>query len=575
MNSGPARIPPGKRLLAPGRGIALCAALALAAFSGAPSQGTQFGQCAQDSPGAIAASTPGAAQAGAEILSAGGNAIDAAVAAAFALTVTDPAMTSLAGRTQILAHLQGGRIVGLDGATQQPPGVPPLAEKEDRAAYQTVPIPGNPATLLHLHRLHGRLPRARVLAPAIRLAEVGFPVSPRVAEIWEEERPRFEKDLGARKHYLKPDGSAYRAGETYRNPAIARLLRALARDGRDAFYRGDTGKTVAADVTGQGGFVKAPDLVNYRPGDGAVVRTRYRDWEVLTLGRHAWGNTLAEMLNILSHFELQRGSPTPRELELVARTIAQALQDRPQALGTLAPKKDGLSLDLISSLEFARERAERVRKALGEPAPSAPQAPLSPPQGEDHDTTHLSVMDAEGNAVALTTSIGPRFGARVASPELGFFYAHSYRMRSSPEPGARDHTEMTPTIVLRDGRPVLVIGAAGSERIPGAILQVLSHLLDRGLPLEEALRAPRVFSADANRIRLWDDTPAAVRQALRQRGFDLELVTRDPRRHLGIVHAVARDPATGVLTGAADPVYDGAALNAPPGKARSGQNQEP
>lgn len=178
---------------------------------------------------------------------------------------------------------------------------------------------------------------------------------------------------------------------------------------------------------------------------------------------------------------------------------------------------------------------------------------------DGHDTTHLSVMDAEGNAVALTTSIGPRFGARVATPELGFLYAHSYRMRSSPEPRARDYTEMTPTIVLRDGRPFLVVGAAGSERIPGAILHVLSNVIDRGMPLEQAVAAPRVFSPDGKRVRMHDDTSAAVVEALRARGFRLELVPRGISRHLGIVQAVMFDAASGEFTGAADPVYDGSA----------------
>ena len=225
-------------------------------------------------------------------------------------------------------------------------------------------------------------------------------------------------------------------------------------------------------------------------------------WPVLMMHgggqtRHAWGNTLAEMLNILAEFPALKDVASAQEMELVARVIAQSLQDRPQALGTLAPKKDGLALDMLSSREFARERAERIRAARqAEPQRTGGEAPRD--NREDHDTTHLSVMDAEGNAVALTTSIGPRFGARVASPQLGFFYAHSYRMRSSPEPGARDHTEMTPTIVLHQGKPVLVIGAAGSERIPGAILQVLSNVLDRGMSLREAVRAPRPAAKSAS-----------------------------------------------------------------------------
>jgi gamma-glutamyltranspeptidase/glutathione hydrolase len=502
----------------------------------------------------VAASTPAAARAGAEILEAGGNAVDAAVATAFALMVTDPAMTSLGGRSQILAFLRDGRIVGIDGATQQPAGVPPLGPGEDRTGYRIVPVPGNPAALLHFQKLHGKLPRGKVLEPAIRLAAEGFSVTPRIAEIWAEERPRIEPDPAARQHYLKADGSAYGAGDTYGNRALAGALRALAKDGPAGFYQGAMGRAIAREITAAGGYVHAEDLARYRPGDGAVVRTMYRGYEVLTLGRQAWGNTLVEMLNILGHFEIQRGAPRAHEFELLARIITQALEDRPQALGTLAPKPQGLPLELISSQEFARKRAEEIRRALAAPVLKVATPPAD---GEDQDTTHMSVMDAEGHAVSLTTSIGPRFGARVVSKQFGFFFAHSYRMRSSPEPGARDYTEMTPTIVLRGGHPVLAIGAAGSERIPGAILQVLSYVLDRGLPIEEAIRAPRVFSADARRIRLWNDTPQAALEELRRRGFAVDLVPREPRRHLGIVHAVARDPATGNLSGAADSVYDG------------------
>lgn len=555
MNRRLPRAAPRWRPLRALSALVLLAAMALA-FALA-SGGAWAQNAAPKSRGVVAASTPAAASAGAEILGAGGNAVDAAVATAFALLVSDPAMTSLAGRTQILAYLRDGRIVGIDGATQQPAGVPQLGANDDRTGYRAVPVPGNPAALLQFHKLYGKLPRAKVLAPAMRLAESGFPVTKHIAEIWEEERPRIAPDASASRHYLKADGSAYRLSETYRNPAIAGVLRALAIEGADAFYRGATGQIIAGEITAGGGYVRAEDLARYRPEEGAVVRTTYRGYEVLTLGRHAWGNTLVEMLHILAQFELlPRGPANAREMELLARIIAQSLADRPQALGTLAPKRNGLSLELISSQEFAKKRAEEIRRALDAPV----RRDAAPPgDGEEQDTTHLSVMDADGNAVSLTTSIGPRFGARVASAQFGFFYAHSYRMRSSPEPGARDYTEMTPTIVLRAGQPVLVIGAAGSERIPGAILQVLSYALDRGLPIEEAIRAPRVFSADAQRIRLWDDTTTEVLNALRARGFEVEAVPREPRRHLGMVHAVARDPKSGTMTGAADPIYDGAA----------------
>ena len=167
-------------------------------------------------------------------------------------------------------------------------------------------------------------------------------------------------------------------------------------------------------------------------------------------------------------------------------------------------------------------------------------------------------MDKEGNAVSQTTSIGPSFGSRVATPELGFLYAHSYRMKADPTPGARDETEMTPTILSRNGRPFLAIGAAGSERIPTAILQVIVNVIDRGMPLDKAVAAPRIF-AIGNLLLLNSGVPTTIADGMRRRGYDVQLGGQDFRQHLGIVQAVLYDARTGIFSGAADPAYDGIA----------------
>lgn len=500
--------------------------------------------------GMTAASTPAAAEAGAELLAAGGNAMDAAAAAAFALAVTDPPMTSLAGRCQIVIRRAGGRLFGIDGATRVPAGY--------RAAKQSgrgvAPVPGNPAALARLLGAYGRLPLSRALEPAIRLAEGGFAVTPRLAEIFAAERAKLASDPGARRHFLRSDGAPYAAGETLRQPALAETLRRLARGGTRAFYGAEAGAALAGDLAA--GFVRAADLAAYRPGEGLLVRGRFRDATVISLGRHAWGNTLAELLNIASHFEFAPGGPDPREVELLTRIIAQAMEDRPQFLRTLAPKAGGVPLEQLPAAELARERAERIRAALGRPV----RREAGPAPDDGHDTTHLSTIDREGNAVALTTSIGPRFGAGVAHPELGFFYAHSYQMAGgTAKPGARDLTEMSPCIALRDGGQVLSLGAAGSERIPPSVMQVLVNRLGRGWPLERSVRAPRVF-CERTRVRLHEELRGADRH-LQALGFAVE-VAEGIARHLGIVHAVEFDPRTGVLDGAADPVYDGRAVTA-------------
>jgi len=535
----------------------LSALLLLAGLGHAQTSASPVAKTARSRLGMVATSNPHATAAGVKILEAGGNAVDAAAAACFALMVTDLPMTSLGGRTQILLVLKDGRVVGIDGATEAPASVPPLANPdEDRGGYQIVPVPGNPAALAEAVGMYGKLTLAQVLEPAIEIAEKGFPVTPNVAAIWQNGREQLAGNAGASAAYLKPDGSAYEEGEVFKNPQVARVLRALAESGPEVFYRGWIAEAIVKDAKKNGGYIRASDLEDYAPQPATVVRTSYRGYEIVTLGRHAWGNTLAEMLNILGHFRLRPGGPTTRDVELFARIIRQALDDRPQLLGSLKPKPGGYALEEISSTEFAAQRAEQIRREM-ESAGVPPSAPDD--STERGETTHLSAMDAEGNAVALTTSIGPRFGSRVATPELGFLYAHSYRMRSDPTPHERDLTEMTPTIVLRDGRPILAIGAAGSAMIPGAILHVLSYVIDRGYPLEKAMQAPRIAWSGST-LRVHEDWPRAFAERLRARGFTkMDVLPRTINRHLGIVQAVLLDEKSGEFVGAADPVYDGAA----------------
>jgi gamma-glutamyltranspeptidase/glutathione hydrolase len=180
----------------------------------------------------VVTGSPYATKAAVTILEAGGNAVDAAAAACFALTVTDPAMASLGGRVQMVIALEDGRVVGVDGATEAPAHVPPLTEPEDkRDGYQLVPIPGLPAALAYAVERHGDLPLAQVLEPAIELAEDGFEVTRRVGEIWESLREQLAANPSAADFYLKPDGSSYRAGEIFRHPRLASLLRRMAESG--------------------------------------------------------------------------------------------------------------------------------------------------------------------------------------------------------------------------------------------------------------------------------------------------------------------------------------------------------
>lgn len=539
--------------------LALGLACGLSTSLAAPAPGVQ--KFAQSRTGMVATGSTYATQAAVRMLEAGGNAIDAAVAAWFALIVTDPANTSLGGRAQILLRLRTGQVIALDGATEAPAGVTALRDATDlRAGYALVPVPGALAAVAEMQRRYGSLKLTTVVQAGLELAEQGFAVPPRLAATWQQTRAALARNPGAAQNFLKPDGAAWQTGETFRQPNLARVLRQIAGQGINVFYRGSLATAMARDVAANGGFWRPEDLRNYRAQAGVVVRTNYRGAQVASAGGRAWGNTLAEMLNMLGHFELGKTEPTPAETEILARVIAQALADRPQELGSLKPKPNGFALPLLSSPAFAAQRAALIRKTLL----PVPAPPVQDPEQEPRDTTHLAVLDDKGNAVSLTTSIGPAFGARVATPELGFLYAHSYQMRSDPQPRARDLTEMTPTIVFKQGQPLLVLGGAGSERIPSAILQVISNVLDRGWPLEQAMRAPRIFCV-AQKLRLQQGITPAIGETLRQRGFELEWVTPEAARHQGLVHAVGYDPTAKTYFGAADPGDSGSAAAPGPG----------
>src|SRR3989442_5408975 len=341
---------------------------------------------AQSSQGMAATTSPYATQAAARILASGGAAADAAAAAHFALMVADAPNASLGGRAQILARRKDGALFEIDGATEAPSGVGRLPEAE-RQGYAVAPIPGNLAALDLLIRRHGRLTLSAVLQPAIVLAEDGFDVTPGVARTWAGAASYLLRNPGAAA-FLTADRAPYTAGARFRQLALARTLQEIARFGPSVFYRGSIAEAVERDVRKGGGFIVKKDLEQYRALDGEVVRTSYRGYEVASAGGRAWGDTLVEMLNIAERFSFSR-EQSAGDINTLARIMSAALEDRPQELNTLKPKKNGYALATISSREFAAKRAEAIRLKLSSP----PAASAEQTRVELHDTTHLAVMD--------------------------------------------------------------------------------------------------------------------------------------------------------------------------------------
>lgn len=506
--------------------------------------------------GIVAAGTPYAAEIGAEILRSGGNAADAAVATALALAVSDPANCSFFGRGQFLWRDSDGRIEAVDGATAVP-----LAVREPRIdGFAGAGIPGLPQALARLHTCHGRLALDQVVAPAARLAEEGFAPTPQLRAVWQRRLPDLAQDPGAAVYV--GDGRAVPG--RCRHLRLAALLRDFGRRGSAVLTAPDRAEALAAGSRARGGVWQARDLMANTARAGEVVTGRFRDCEVSSIGRQGWGHTLIQMLSILDALPRFGAELSPDEARLLVLVIRHALDDRPQHLGTLEPRAEGVALAQLASAAHARRRVCEILDELRR-LPAAEQldpADLAAPSVTmDRDTTHASVLDAAGNCVSFTCSIGPHFGQGVADPEHGVLLARSYQMETRPEPGARDVTEMCPTIVTRDGKLLLVLGAAGSERIPGAVMQVIVNVIDRGLPLAEALAFPRV-TIKRNLPRVHRHAGAAVIGALRAWGPAPELAGEGHVNHLGVVHAVGMT-SDGTAVGAADPAWDGAVRMAP------------
>jgi gamma-glutamyltranspeptidase/glutathione hydrolase len=409
-------------------------------------------------------------------------------------------------------------------------------------------------------------PWAELCGPAIALAEEGFIVPSGLAFAWAAQRDRLAAHPHAVRHFLKPDGTAYRAGERFRQPALARLLRRVAAAGPRALHEEEIARDIAVQIEEEGGPLRESDLRGYRAVEGSLVWGRYKDWTIAAPGAQAWGHTLVEMLQIADRFEFAGDAWSAPEAEALALVMLVALDDRPQEIGTLKAKPHGLPLDLLADAEFAAKRANEISAMVdghGTARENALRRLLARlPPAEDRDTTHFSIVDAEGTAVSLTCSLGPHFGSATASARHGFLFAHSYRMLSDPSPGARDATEMCPAMLTSagptgTGARSIALGAAGSERIPGAIALTAVNLVEHRRPEGEAVAAPRL-TWKGGKLRAHCDLTPAILDHLRRRGFPLEPSGRGYSNHLGIVHLAGEDGA-GRHTAAADPAFDGTA----------------
>lgn len=523
--------------------------------------------------GMVSAAQPLATWAGVRILEAGGNAADAAVAAAFAVAVVEPTMNSIGGRTQILVRMPDGRVRGIDATTQAPATYDPETAPQAGYGYAVIGVPGAVAGLMRLHREFGVLPLEQVMEPAIRYASDGFPVNSIVADQLAAAADQAAEFPGTRDAYLKADGSAPASGDVLLSPELATTLATIARTEGEDFYRGEIAERMAADIQANGGAVTLESLQDYRAEDALIVYGSYRGYDLVGSYIPAAGALAIEALQILENFDLKY-MPSPDRTILVGLALALAFQD-----WSLQGSPDMAAQ--LTSKGWAAQRAAQLVGPVGPPGGWETGAALAsvgagiPAWASENTgpvdhlsgghTTHLSTADASGMMVALTQTLGPNMGSKVVTPGLGFLYASTLGGYLGPmEPGERARSNICPFMVMKDGQPLLVLGGAGGAQIPVAVVNAIVHFVDGGMPFPEALTAPRVGPDRSGGLLLEAHEGAGFSEdflrTVESLGMSVRAVPRTAA--FGRIHGIRYHAETGRWEGAADPDWGGSALGA-------------
>ncbi len=529
----------------------------------------------------ICAPQPEAADAGADILRAGGNAVDAAIACALVQSVVDPLMCGPAGFGSMGLYVPARGFHGY--VDFHAPA--PLAARADMWAdrieaeardgygfilrgkvndlgYQSICVPASLRAFHAAHARFGALPWAEIAQPAIAWAEGGWVVRPHVAWFWSHEgemgrgsnAARIAFSRTGRALYCRPDGTPKQVGERVRNPDYAQVLRTVARDGAASFYEGEIAAAIAEDMRRNDGLITREDLARYQARHLPPLWGSYRDWRIATNNPPGGGLMLVEMLNMLEQFDLAvLGHNTPDYIRVVAEAMKRATVDKDRHMGD--PEFVAVPVAELAGKEHAAALARDIRAGV---KATVPRLNTGFPS---KDTTHISVVDREGTCVSMTHSLGMPSG--VITDGLGFMYNGCMGVFDprpgrvhSIAPGKARFSSVCPSIVFRDDEPCLVIGAPGATQIAMGVLQAILNVLDFGMSMVEAVSAPR-FSATSDAIDVVNRIPFSTQRALEASGYE---VVRSPQTFgIASVHGI-RIGADGQLDGGADPGHDGIAL---------------
>ncbi len=528
--------------------------------------------------GMVATAHPLASQAGLRMLLEGGNAIDAAVAAASTLNVVEPYMSGVGGIGVLLCYIaKENRIRVLNFS-----GRAPYAAEPERYTPETKLlgllsplVPGNVAGWLTLLETYGTMERARVLAPAISYAEKGFPVTYKNHRFIQENSPILSR-FPTSAQILLPNGKAPQPGTILKQSALSRSLHMIAEGGKEVFYRGELAERIIRFVEEQGGLLTRKDLADYQAEWEEPIQTTYRNYVVHVPPPNSSAFQILATLNILENFDLSSlGYGKPQTLHLFMEAIKLSVTDRIKYAGD--PVHTPLPLSGLLSKEYAKAQQQRIdpqKAALVSGERYNPQkivGALQPGIPEEYAsgmTTHLATADGEGNVVTITQTLGNAFGCGVAIGDTGIFLNNmAYWFEIDPASGSpnliapwkRVDFCVAPMQVFYKGEFFLSIGTPGSYGILQTTPQMLLHILDFGMSIQEAIEAPRFRYYEGQRVQMEDRFLLETRQALQVLGHQVESIG-DWSWTVGGGQGILRDQESGALQGGADPRRDGYAV---------------
>ncbi len=522
--------------------------------------------------GVVASSSAIASDVGVAIMKQGGNAVDAAIATAFAMAVTWPTAGNIGGGGFMIYHGADGTQTAFDFREKAPLAATKTMYLDDEGNVKdnsnhegilAVGVPGTVAGLALAHERFGSLPWETLLEPAIQLAAGGMPISFKLSDDFERRMPRFEQYPASKEKFTRDDGEFYQPGDTWVQSDLADTLRRIQADGHDGFYKGETAKLIADFMAANDGLITLEDLAMYEAVEREPITGTYRGYDIVSMPPPSSGGVvLVEMLNILEGFELAEiGHNSALYLHLLTESMRRAYADRANYLGD-PDFNENMPLDRLMSKDYA----SRLRNSISMTQKSESDPALFAQRYESDQTTHFSVADGDGNMVSLTYTLEWGYGSHIVVEGAGFLLNNEMGDFNA-RPGVTDEngwigtepnqirpqqrmlSSMTPTIVAKDGVPLFATGSPGGKTIINTTMQTILNIVDHGMSIAESIEAPRIhhqWLPDITRFEGRGFSPDTIRL------YESMGHTLRSGRYIGSAMGVYRDPETGVLSGAAD-----------------------